>query len=221
MPLARLQPRFDQVEIALEVDKPHVISLIVRHQIAVAPLQRRAGNHAGRPCGAMLRDPGGDRLQPRPAIRVGQRLAATHFLDISLRMKAVRIPKGAIETRGNQLPDRRFAGTRYAHDDDGGNSRDAHEVILCLRTIFSENRFPSPIVVEDMLFGIMRAVPDARQIPCASPTGSSPRTYAPAATETACRARRRAHPRAPPPRSPPGWSSGLRPSRPHGPNTTP
>jgi hypothetical protein len=27
---------------------------------------------------------------------------------------------------------------------------------LCWRMIFSENRFPSPIGVEDMLFGIMR-----------------------------------------------------------------
>jgi hypothetical protein len=29
--------------------------------------------------------------------------------------------------------------------------------------ILSENRFPSPIGVEDMLFGIMRATPEARQ----------------------------------------------------------
>src|SRR5450759_2049894 len=29
---------------------------------------------------------------------------------------------------------------------------------FCLRMIFSENRFPSPIGVEDMLFGIMRYV---------------------------------------------------------------
>jgi hypothetical protein len=32
------------------------------------------------------------------------------------------------------------------------------DLTFCLRMIFSENRFPSPIGVEDMLFGIMRYV---------------------------------------------------------------
>ena len=49
----------------------------------------------------------------------------------------------------------------------------------------------------------LASVPHARRNPCASRTGFSPRKYVRGASETACRARPRAHPQAPPRRSRP------------------
>ena len=46
---AKLQPRGDQVEIALQVHQPHIGALIVGDHIAIGALERRAGHDAGRP----------------------------------------------------------------------------------------------------------------------------------------------------------------------------
>ena len=124
--LASSEPRGDQVEVALEIDEPHVGALVLRDDVAVAPLQRRAGHHAGRAGRAMLGDPGGDRAQPRPAVLVGERLAALHLGDIGGRMETVRVAERAVELRGDQLPDGRLAGTRHAHHHDGANTPNTH-----------------------------------------------------------------------------------------------
>ena len=58
-----------------------------------------------------------------------------------------------------------------------------------------------------------------RRIPCAWPTASSRRRCGPGASGSGRRARRTAPRPAPPPRSRPGWSSGLRRNRRHGRNS--
>src|SRR6476619_1784123 len=54
--LARREARGDQIELAFEVDKPHIRALLGRDEVAVDALERRAGDNAGRARRAVLGD---------------------------------------------------------------------------------------------------------------------------------------------------------------------
>ena len=92
MILAPGEPVGDQVLRAVEKDDADIVSS-VHEDIAIGALQRRAGDHdmlAG------LADPVdlvGNRLQPRPAVFIGQRMAGAHLGDIACGMKACRRPR--------------------------------------------------------------------------------------------------------------------------------
>src|SRR5262245_10510887 len=78
--VARRESPRDQVPIALEIDEAD-IGAVTDQDIAVGTLERRARD------GAMVADPprrvdpGGDAVQPGPAILVGERHTAVHLLD--------------------------------------------------------------------------------------------------------------------------------------------
>src|ERR1700722_3631242 len=58
-----------------------------------------------------------NRLQPRPSVIIGQRVAGAHLGDIAFGMKTVAVLKGPLQTLGESGRDRAFARTRYAHHD--------------------------------------------------------------------------------------------------------
>src|SRR5580704_11772212 len=91
----------DQVLLALEVDQPHV-GAVADENIAVAPLERRAWDDAVPTRMAGLIDPGGDRLQPRPAILVSERNAAVHLVDIGRGVKPIGILELPMQTVSQQ-----------------------------------------------------------------------------------------------------------------------
>src|SRR3954453_19372291 len=87
--LACLESRGDQVEVALEINEPHVRILLVGDDVTIDALQRRARHDAPRARRTVLGDVHRNCLQPRPAVFIRQRLAAAHLLDVGFRMKAV------------------------------------------------------------------------------------------------------------------------------------
>src|SRR5262249_58638403 len=86
MPVSRRQPTRDQIPPAFEIDDADVGAL-ADQDIAIGAFERRACDGA-MVAGAPRRiDPGGDALQPGPAILVGEGLPAPHFLDPRLRLE--------------------------------------------------------------------------------------------------------------------------------------
>src|SRR5262245_63280078 len=90
MPVARSQPTRDQVPLALQIDDAHV-DAIADQDIAISPFERRASD------GAMIADapgrvdPGGNAVQPGPAVLIGERQAAVHLLDVGRRVEPVAL----------------------------------------------------------------------------------------------------------------------------------
>src|SRR5208337_1372500 len=74
MPVACGQPARDQLATALEKNDLHVGAL-ADEDIAVGALERRAGDHAVIADAARRIDPGGNGMQPGPAVLVGEWLA--------------------------------------------------------------------------------------------------------------------------------------------------
>src|SRR5512144_2283428 len=64
----------DQPDIALEEDEANVRA-VADQDIAITALECRAGDHAAPAGTALAVNPGGDRLEPRPAILIGKRNA--------------------------------------------------------------------------------------------------------------------------------------------------
>src|ERR1700754_331162 len=61
----------------------------------------------------------GDGVQPGPAIFVGERMPGAHLLDIAFRVKPVTVLEAPVQSFGKLACHRGFAGTGYAHDDQG------------------------------------------------------------------------------------------------------
>ena len=57
-------------------------------------------------------DPGGDRVEPRPTIGIGQRDPSMHLLDMGGGMKPVGIFEFLQHTRSQEPADRRFSASR-------------------------------------------------------------------------------------------------------------
>ena len=92
-------------------------SASVHENVAIGALQRRAGDHGVL---AGLADPVdlvGDRLQPGPAILIGERMAGAHLVDIAFGMKPVAILEGPAQAFGQLFGDGALAGAGHAHDD--------------------------------------------------------------------------------------------------------
>ena len=107
----------DEILIALEIDQPDVLPL-ADENVAIGPLERRAGDDAmiaGAPRGV---DPIGDGMQPGPAILVGERLAMVHLLDVSFGMKPVAVFVKPVQTMREHGADRALARAGNAHHDE-------------------------------------------------------------------------------------------------------
>ena len=105
MPFAVAHPVADQLPIPFEIDQPDVAA-IADQDLAIGLLERRAGDDDGLTLGATARDFVGDRLQPGPAIRVGEGLARAHLGDIGRRVETVAILEAPAEAPAERLPDR-------------------------------------------------------------------------------------------------------------------
>src|SRR5262249_36198497 len=120
MPVARRQPTRDQIPPAFEIDDADVGAL-ADQDIAIGAFERRACDGA-MVAGAPSRvDPGGDALQPGPAILVGERLPGVHLLDVGLRVEPVALLEDPIQPVGEHRRDRALAAPGYAHHHDDGS----------------------------------------------------------------------------------------------------
>ena len=157
-------------------------------RLAVDALQRRAGDDAALARRRRRIQPGADRVQPGPAVLIGQRLAAAHLRDVAGGWKASASAKGAPSRRGEQAADGALAGAGDAHD----QTRRAGSCAV-----------PS-------------AAPDGRRSPCAGPRAPCRRSGPRPGWRSGRRARPRAPGPRPPSRPPPARSSGPPRCRRHG-----
>jgi hypothetical protein len=114
---ARLQPRLDQLETAMEVDETDV-GHALREQTPVLLFEGGAGDHGRFVVLAQLDNQLVQALQPGQAIFVVQRLASGHFGDVLRRMKVVSVEKGIIQAPRQGATDGRLTGTGDAGEDD-------------------------------------------------------------------------------------------------------
>ena len=117
--------------VAFEENQPNVAPL-ADQDIAIGALERRAGDDAVIASLAGGVDPGGDGVQPGPAVLIVQRLAVMHLLDVRLRMKPVAVLIGPMQAMREHRRDGAFAGAGNAHHhDDGRNFRwRLHDAVL-------------------------------------------------------------------------------------------
>ena len=111
---AALHALADQVGAAVEVDEQHP-ALRLGEQLAVALLERGAGEDgalAGRGLGG---HPVLDLLQPGPAVLVLQGNALGHLVDVGLRVELVRLGAGPAKLLGQGRRDGGLAGAGNAH----------------------------------------------------------------------------------------------------------
>jgi CheY-like chemotaxis protein len=59
----------------------------------------------------------GERVEPWPAVGIGERRASPHLSDVGRRMKVVGVEEGPAESSRQPLADLRLAGAAHAHDD--------------------------------------------------------------------------------------------------------
>src|SRR5262249_6409623 len=81
MAVTRGNPARDQVLAPFEIDETHVRALIDEN-VAIGTLERGAGDDTMIAGFARRVDPGGNGLEPGPAVLVGERDAAVHLLDV-------------------------------------------------------------------------------------------------------------------------------------------
>ena len=89
--------------LAREMDEEDVGSALPQ-PVAVGALQRRAGDDGAHPRRFRPAHGGGDRVQPRPAVRVVERPALRHLAPVRLRMVRVALDEGPAEPLGERLP---------------------------------------------------------------------------------------------------------------------
>src|SRR6266571_2631716 len=112
----------DQRLAALQIDETYVPAA-VDDDVAIAALERRAGEHDVPAGAARFVDERGDGVEPRPAVLVGERDALVHLLDIGGRVEPIAVLEFPAEAPGQQRADGALAGARDAHDDEGGDAR--------------------------------------------------------------------------------------------------
>src|ERR1700760_3546629 len=122
MPLAAGKPLGDQGLAAVEKDEANIVPAAQQHA-TVGAFQRRAGDHE---MVADITDPLDlvrNRLQPWPAVFVGERMACAHLGDVACGVKAIAVFKRPSQAFGKRGGYRAFARTRYAHHDQGTGRR--------------------------------------------------------------------------------------------------
>jgi hypothetical protein len=112
----------DESLVPFEINQPDVRP-VPNQDIAISSFQRGTGNDAVPARSARLVDPGGNRVQPGPAILIGKRNAGVHFLDIGRRMKPVCIFEFPAKAQSEKRSDRRFPASRNAHHDHNHGGR--------------------------------------------------------------------------------------------------
>src|ERR1700682_2358314 len=143
--VARGEAPLDQFAVAFEEDETHIAPL-ANEDIAIDVLERRAGDDPVTARIAGVVDPGGDGAQPRPAIRVGERLAVMHFFDVRLRMEPVAVFVDPVQAVGQHRRDRALAATGNAHHhDDGRNVRRRFHDTPCGAAARSMSHTRSPL----------------------------------------------------------------------------
>jgi hypothetical protein len=104
----------DDLLLASEIDQRDAVSVSDR-DLPVGALEIGAGNDPGFACRKPVVDPFRDRSQPGHSIGVVERMAGPHLLDIRRRMKVVTLLERPAEHALQFECDRRFAASRYAH----------------------------------------------------------------------------------------------------------
>src|SRR5262249_43911278 len=105
----------DELSAAAKIDQPH-FRPIANDDLAIRSLERGTRDDARLLLCALTVNPGGDALEPRLAVRIGQRNARMHLGDIGLRVEQVAFLESPAEARRQFLSDRGLARTRDAHD---------------------------------------------------------------------------------------------------------
>src|ERR1700720_2443826 len=129
MILASGKPVSDQGLGSVEKDDANIVTS-VHQQFTVGAFQRRTGDHdmatvAGYPVDLVR-----NRLQPWPAILIGEGTARAHLGDIAGGVKPVAVLEGPAELFGELDRDRTFARARHTHHNQGAwwlCSLNAHE----------------------------------------------------------------------------------------------
>ncbi len=116
MTFARGKPGGDQILCAVEKDNPDIVTAM-HENVAIGALQRRTSDHCPFTGFANPIDLVGNRLQPGPAILIGQRMAGAHLGHIGGGMKPVAILESPAQPFGQRFADGALAGAGYAHHD--------------------------------------------------------------------------------------------------------
>src|SRR5262249_32287224 len=66
-------------------------------------------------------DPGGNAVQPGPAVLIGERQAAVHLLDVGRRVEPVALLEDPVQPVCEHRRNRTLAAARDAHHHDDGN----------------------------------------------------------------------------------------------------
>jgi hypothetical protein len=106
----------DESFVPLEINQADVRP-VPNQDIAISSFQCGTGNDAVPARSARSVDPGGNRVQPGPAILIGKRNAGVHFVDIGRRMKPVCIFEFPAKAQSEKRSDRRFPASRNTHHD--------------------------------------------------------------------------------------------------------
>lgn len=115
----RRETAVDQRLRPLEVDESDVAP-VPEDDVAIAPLQRRAGDDTSLAPLPPDIDPASNRLEPRQAVGIGQRRPALHLLHVLARVEIVTVLERAAEPFGQQAGHGGLAGSRDTHHDDDG-----------------------------------------------------------------------------------------------------
>src|SRR5262245_15103644 len=119
MPIACRQPPCDQVPRALQIDDADIAAL-ANQDIAIGAFERRAGDGPVIPDAPRRVDPGGNAMQPGPAVLVSQRLAGVHLPDVGLWVEPVAVLVDPVQPVRKHRRNRTLAATRDSHHHDDG-----------------------------------------------------------------------------------------------------
>ena len=122
MPLSLREPLRDQLLGALEIDDADVAASM-HEDVAIGALQCGASDHGVPARLARLVDLVGDRLQPGPAVFVGQGMAGAHLGDIAGGMKLVAILEIPAQAFGKLVRDGALARAGHPHHDQRARHR--------------------------------------------------------------------------------------------------
>src|SRR5207302_10074824 len=124
---AQREPGLDGLRVALEVDDAKFSALLSlrsrasqasSNALPVRFLQRRARKHRVASVSGHRAHLGGETVEPRLAILVGERNARGHLGDTCRRMEIVGVEKLPAKPVRQRLADAGFATAANAHDDD-------------------------------------------------------------------------------------------------------
>src|SRR6185312_16487112 len=103
------------VAAAAEIDQPD-FRPVADDDPAIRPLEGGTGDDARLPLAALAVDPGRHALEPRLAIRIGQRDPGMHLGDVGIGLESVAFLERPTETRLEVLGNGRLARPRNTHE---------------------------------------------------------------------------------------------------------